>query len=683
MRKLLRTLLTIISFHLIFITSSQSRGAGFRLAQSFQIRFDGTHTKTLPGSSIADSTRQDTLKQISKPDTLVKVIPIELLGTIDRNLSTDNIIDKNEIQWYDYRYIGDFIFPRPGVYIRDLGSIGQPNQLNIEGMDWRRIDFLMDSRPMNEPLSGVYDINQFPTEYIERMEIVSGARGFLYGLNGTGSTINLVTQSYNTNKPLSRVRHIEGPYEFLYTDGLFSQNIIRNLNLMAALTRQSLAGRFRNTSYDAWSIRAKVRYNLSSQINLSLSELFNKTKVGLNGGVDLRNNPSVETIFNPYLAPLRSTTASDQITRHDINLTLGARLFEDSTNISTLTLYYSHFLREYQDTPLTAEHETQWFGLSLRQNYDTEQQSLNFGLEIESRQVVASPSAGSHKDTRLGLYAKEELKLVRNLNLAIFGRYDIYRDHLLSFGTDAQVNVLDSLFLFAGFSSSYRVPSFTEMFWSDKSGLVSTPSSGIKNEKHRYMELGVKFDASDIFSIRASYFGREITDAIVTELQTIQMYTPYGPVMFTNIDRQAYSGMESQIRLRVWKIYGEGSCTYLLNKDGDVEKLRFPKLFASGQLYFRGKLIDEHLELKIGVKGKYFTEQYGEEYYPESAIYTEHLTRQFGPYGSIDFFAIGKIGDAYIHVIWENLTNQNYYLTPVYPMTDRTLRFGISWTFLD
>ncbi len=675
MRKPLAALAAIASLHAFYITSSQS----------FQIRSDSTSIKTLPRASVADSTRQDTSKRALRPDTLIKVIPIELLGTIDRNLSTDNIVDKNEIQWYDYKYIGDFIFPRPGVYIRDLGSIGQPNQLNIEGMDGRHIAFLMDGRPMNEPLSGVFDMNLFPTEYIERMEIVSGARAFLYGLNGTGATINLVTPSYNTNKPVSRLRHIEGPYEFLYTDGLFSQNVVRNLNLMAALTRQSMAGRFPNTAYDAWSIRSKIRYNISSQVNLSLSELFNQTTVGLNGGVDLSGNPSPETIFNPYLSPVRSTTASDKITRHDINLTLGARLFPDSTNISTLTLYYSHFLRKYQDTPLTAEHETRWFGLNLKQNYDTELQSFNCGFELEFAQLLASPNAGTHRDTRMALYAIEELRLLHSLNLAAFCRYDRYEDDLFSFGMDARFKIADSLYIFGGFSSSYRVLTFTERFWSDTSGVMIMPSTNIKNEKHSYIEVGVKYDASDILSLRASYFRREVTDAIVAEQQSfIQIYSPlYWLVAFTNISRQTYSGVESQLRLRVWKIYGEGSCTYLLNKDWDVEKLRFPKWFLNGQLYFWGKLVDEHLELKIGVKGKYFTEQYGQEYYPESAIYADPTTSQFGPYGSIDFFAIGKIGDAYIHVIWENLTNRNYYLTPVYPMPDRTLRFGISWTFLD
>lgn len=682
MRKPLAAFAAIASLHAFYITSSQS----------FQIRSDSTSIKTLPRASVADSTRQDTLKRISRLDTLVKVIPIELLGTIDRNLSTDNIIDKNEIQWYDYKYIGDFLFPRSGVYIRDLGSVGQPNQLNIEGMDGRHIAFLMDGRPMNEPLSGVFDMNQFPTEYIERMEIVSGVRGFLYGLNGTGATINLVTPSYNTNKPVSRLRHIEGPYEFLYTDGLFSQNVVRNLNLMAALTRQSMAGRFPNTAYDAWSIRSKIRYNISSCVSLSLSELFNQTSVGLNGGVDLNQNPPPETIFNPYLAPVRSTTASDKITRHDINLTLGARLFPDSTNVSTLTLYYSHFLREYQDSPLNAEHETRWFGLNLKQNYDTELQGFNCGFETGFTQLLASPNAGAHRDTRMALYAIEELRLLPSVNLAAFGRYDRYEDDLFSFGMDARVKIADSLFVFGGLSWSYRVPTLTERFWSDTSGLVSWPSNSIKNEKHRYIELGVKFDASNVFSIRATYFRREVSDAIVTEqLLHTCIYPPplYWRVAFTNISRQTYIGVESQLRLRVWKIYGEGSCTHLLNKDWDVEKLRFPKWFLNGQLYFWGKLVDEHLQLKIGVKGKYFTEQYGEEYYPESAIYAHPMTspfgttNQFGPYGSIDFFAIGKIGDAYIHVIWENLTNQNYYLTPVYPMPDRTLRFGISWAFLD
>jgi iron complex outermembrane receptor protein len=551
-------------------------------------------------------------------------------------------------------------------------------------MDDRQILFLMDGRPMNQPLTGAFDMNHFPTEYIERIEAVGAVRGFLYGLNGTGDAINLVTRSYSTNKPISRLRHIEGPYEFIYTDGLFSQNVARNMNLQVALTRQFLAGRYPNSAFDAWSLRAKFRYDLSTKINISISELFNKTKVGLNGGVDIRGNPSEETIFNSYLAPLRSTDGSDEIVRHDLNLIVGARLFDDSTAISTATVYYSHLSRMYQESSIGSEEQTQWFGLTIRQNYDTRFQSLDMGAEVERAQLLSSPNAGSQTQSRLGLYLKDELRVLPRLNLALFSRYDHIKSDLLSFGADARFALGESLYVFGGLSFSYRIPSFTESYWSDTS-IVPLRSSQIQNEKHRYLEVGLKYDESDVFSIRYAYFRREVMDAISASRIAVSSSSPptYWPITFLNVGKRIYSGFESLFKLRIWRMHAEGSCTYLLGGDSDSETLRFPKIFITGRLYFRDKFFDGNLDLELGLKGKYVSEQYGQEYYPQLGIYSDQTTYKFGPSRPVDFFVIAKIGGVYIHLVWENLIDEKYFLTPVYPMADRGVTFGVSWTFLD
>ena len=53
------------------------------------------------------------------------------------------------------------------------------------------------------------------------------------------------------------------------------------------------------------------------------------------------------------------------------------------------------------------------------------------------------------------------------------------------------------------------------------------------------------------------------------------------------------------------------------------------------------------------------------------------------PGGSVDFVLFAGIGDAVIHLIWENLLDRQYVMTTFYPMNDRALRFGLTWEFLD
>ena len=88
------------------------------------------------------------------------------------------------------------------MYIRDMGSPGQHNELTIGGVDERGIAFLVDGRSQADPITGTYNMILFPTDYIERIEFITGPEAMLYGMNSTGGAINIVTKSFYTNKPV-------------------------------------------------------------------------------------------------------------------------------------------------------------------------------------------------------------------------------------------------------------------------------------------------------------------------------------------------------------------------------------------------------------------------------------------------------------------------------------------------
>jgi hypothetical protein len=75
--------------------------------------------------------------------------------------------------------------------------------------------------------------------------------------------------------------------------------------------------------------------------------------------------------------------------------------------------------------------------------------------------------------------------------------------------------------------------------------------------------------------------------------------------------------------------------------------------------------------------------QHGMTINPQLMLYRENSDTTVSSWTRLDLFAILKIGDAYITLSYENLLNANYFITPVYPMPDRTFRFGINWVFLD
>ncbi|HEV8538620.1 MAG TPA: hypothetical protein VGR15_06815, partial [Bacteroidota bacterium] len=51
--------------------------------------------------------------------------------------------------------------------------------------------------------------------------------------------------------------------------------------------------------------------------------------------------------------------------------------------------------------------------------------------------------------------------------------------------------------------------------------------------------------------------------------------------------------------------------------------------------------------------------------------------------GILDLILIAHLGNAYLHLVLENLLDKKYVTTTFYPMNERNLRFGVSWDFLD
>lgn len=67
-------------------------------------------------------------------------------------------------------------------------------QVRINGLDGPYSQILINSRPIMSALSGVYGLEQIPTNMIERVEVVRGGGSALFGANAVGGTINIITK---------------------------------------------------------------------------------------------------------------------------------------------------------------------------------------------------------------------------------------------------------------------------------------------------------------------------------------------------------------------------------------------------------------------------------------------------------------------------------------------------------
>ena len=67
-------------------------------------------------------------------------------------------------------------------------------QVRINGLEGPYSQILINSRPIISALSGVYGLEQIPTNMIDRIEVVRGGGSALFGANAVGGTINIITK---------------------------------------------------------------------------------------------------------------------------------------------------------------------------------------------------------------------------------------------------------------------------------------------------------------------------------------------------------------------------------------------------------------------------------------------------------------------------------------------------------
>ncbi len=611
----------------------------------------------------------------------------QLVGTLDRHMDSSYVITRDRLDWMFFRYIGEVLAWTPGVQVREQFSIGSNSAVSIRGQDWRSVAVTMNGRLLNDPASGTYTPYYLAPEYADRIEVVTGLRAFLYGLNGGGAVINMVTKNYNSNRPFSKINFSEGGYNEQYSDGTFSQNISRKVNITLGFQHQSADPRFFNSQTLAWNARGKIRYEVSRNLNVILSEYYTSTNTRLNGGVDV-GNLITQAAFLPQIAPVRSSEAYEKVNRHDVDLSFVGTFLGDTSQVTTVTLYYSNSLREYRDAatgispadtlPVAADHRSSWMGMLFTQNFELPWQQLNVGATVELRQIEGSPTLGRRRNVVSSAWGKDEITVLHPLVLAGYVRFDQTEGRsYVGAGADAHLHFSRAISVYGGFSFSRRLPTYQELYWN---GNAVGRTGTLEAERHRTVEAGTLFNVPDIVTGRVTFFHRVATHPIVAA--GFSAPGPFTGVLFTQSSAITTNGIEAALTIRPWILTIEGAGTFMIQRN-DSTLRRYPRFSGIGGIYFWNSLFNGNLNLKIGFRGRISTEQDGVQYNPEVSAYADNTGPTIHTGSSVDAVLAARFGDATIHLLWENLLNNQYFLTPYYPVYDRAVRFGISWQFLD
>ncbi|MDD5224079.1 MAG: TonB-dependent receptor [bacterium] len=131
------------------------------------------------------------------PGPSVRLTPVEVTSTriptpADEATDSITIINLGESKGDSAPLVADQIREVPGVGVQASGSVGEETIIRIRGSEQYQTLVLFDGVRLNSSFTRAADLSDYFAAGLDRIEIVRGAFGSLYGSDAIGGVINLI-----------------------------------------------------------------------------------------------------------------------------------------------------------------------------------------------------------------------------------------------------------------------------------------------------------------------------------------------------------------------------------------------------------------------------------------------------------------------------------------------------------
>jgi iron complex outermembrane receptor protein len=458
------------------------------------------------------------------------------------------VITEKDIENSNANTVVDLLRVEEGIIVRDLLGNGKTAQVDLRGFGETgpfNTLVLVDGRRVNEiDLSGV-DWTQIPLDQIERVEIVRGSGGVLYGDNAVGGVINIITKT-PAQKLAARLGTSTGSYgrnrgEVSVSGGI--GNVLASLSSSYDATngyRDNGESRIRDGG-------AKIVYDMTDSLSVTIAGSHHHDDFGLPGSL---SETELETNRRSTNNPLDNAETTDRYVKLGTDWDLGDRgkiiadlSYRDRENKDAFVSFSSASDRDTMTWGVTPRYI--WEG-DLADHENTLIAGLDiFGSDLEADFFFGTPLAPSGfsqiEKNSYGFYANTELSLSDNLIFSLGARhervqYDLeqedllfglapldetVRDHENAYSVGLTLLYGEKSSAFARFNRSFRFPLTDELVLFDFLGTGSIlVNSDIKPQVGKHYELGIRHFLTPDIELKGTLYRAEIEDEIFFNLTT-------------------------------------------------------------------------------------------------------------------------------------------------------------------
>ncbi|MCX5754282.1 MAG: TonB-dependent receptor [Candidatus Krumholzibacteria bacterium] len=213
------------------------------------------------------------------PEIVVTATRIE--WPVEKTASFITVISRSDIEQRHAESVADLLRSVVGLSVVQSGSAGKIASIFMRGANSNHVLVMLDGVPLNDPTTGAFDFSELSCDNIERIEIVRGPHGILYGSAAIGGVVNIITGakaegpgrsvslaagSFRSAGGAVSLSGGEGSYRYSYT-----------------LSGETTEGPATNDFYETTAFSGSVSNRLTATSNVRLSLRYREAASGLRG----------------------------------------------------------------------------------------------------------------------------------------------------------------------------------------------------------------------------------------------------------------------------------------------------------------------------------------------------------------------------------------------------------------
>lgn len=501
------------------------------------------------------------------------------------SLSATEVIGRAEIEAIQPQNITELLNTISGVSVANLGGAGQSSSVFMRGTNGNHTLILVDGVRVGSATLGTTSFSTMSVALIDRIEVVKGPRGALWGSDAIGGVIQIFTKKLHSGEGV--VSAGIGSHGFWKTEGAIGLgNEQHSLTIAAAAEKSDgfnitdYPGQEDEDGYERQSISVNGQSKLSDQYSLSLVSRYEE------GGADYDNQygGADENEHENYSVKLGGQYSANQL---QVDLSAATSQVQGGTvsysadnvkKVDEITTKRNQLslVANYQVSELTSvAGGIDWFKEKVSNNYDLSAWTDGYQQWArKDRTVKAAFVQGRHQMNDFlfeGAIRKDDVEALGNeTTYNISAGYQIQEDWLVS----------------ASRGTGFKAPTFNDLYW---------PGSGnpdLKPEKVTSNEILLR-NRQDNGLLEVSVYNSKIENLIAWAPNAEGNWQP------ANVDAAKIKGIDLSFNQQFVEFSHKLAVSYTKTKDektGD-ELLRRPKVKASYTLGYALDKLNAHLML--------------------------------------------------------------------------------------